>query len=73
MKETLLNLLQKETLVTLKPSAIHGIGVFAVKDIPKGCRDMFSRGFDEWIKLTFEEVEFLGFADRGGFGSTGHT
>lgn len=24
-------------------------------------------------KLTFEEVEFLGFADRGAFGSTGHT
>lgn len=24
-------------------------------------------------KLTFEEVEFLGSVDRGGFGSTGHT
>jgi SET domain-containing protein len=58
-KEELLKELQQETYVTLKPSSIHGIGVFAICDIPKGCRDIFSKETGDWIKLSISEVEQL--------------
>lgn len=40
--EQLLHELRDQTYVMLRPSSIEGIGVFALRDIPKGCRDMFS-------------------------------
>ncbi|MCC6931214.1 MAG: SET domain-containing protein [Gemmatimonadaceae bacterium] len=40
--EQLLKELRDQTYVMLRPSPIEGIGVFALRDIPKGCRDMFS-------------------------------
>lgn len=43
----------------LKPSGIHGIGVFAIRKIPKGCRTIFSTGVGEWVKLPITEVETL--------------
>ena len=49
----------KETYIMLKPSPVHGIGVFAIRDIPKGCRNMFSKDNGEWIKLPIAEVEAL--------------
>jgi SET domain-containing protein len=58
-KEALLKDLQKDTYVMIKPSPLHGIGVFAIRDIPKGTRDLFSQGIGEWIKLTVAEVEAL--------------
>jgi SET domain-containing protein len=58
-KEALLKDLQKDTYVMIKPSPLHGIGVFAIRDIPKGTRDLFSQGVGEWIKLTVAEVEAL--------------
>ncbi len=58
-KEQLLNQLHADTYVMLKPSPVHGIGVFAIRDIPKGCRTIFSQGVGEWIKLSFKEVEQL--------------
>ena len=58
-REELLNELQRETFITLKPSTIHGIGVFALCDIPKGCRDIFSKGVGNWIKLYIDDVEKL--------------
>lgn len=58
-KEELLKELQQETYVALKPSPVHGIGVFAIRDIPKGCCTIFSKAAGEWIKLSFEEVEQL--------------
>jgi len=39
-KAELLVELTNNTYVILKPSPIEGIGVFAIKDITKGCRDM---------------------------------
>ena len=59
MKEKLLQELAQHTYVMLKPSSVHGIGVFALCDIPKGCREMFSRNIGEWIKLPISEVERL--------------
>jgi len=55
----LLHELSQETYAALKPSAVHGIGVFAIRDIPKGCRAIFSRNVGEWIKLPIAEVEKL--------------
>jgi SET domain-containing protein len=43
----------------IKPSPLHGIGVFAIRPIPKGTRDIFSQGIGEWIQLTIEEVAAL--------------
>lgn len=55
----LLHQLQHETYVALQPSPLHGIGVFAIRDIPKGCRSIFSEDTGNWILLTMEEVEQL--------------
>jgi hypothetical protein len=40
-KAELLAELADNTWVMLRPSPIEGIGVFAIRDIPKGSRDMF--------------------------------
>ncbi len=58
-KAELLTDLQEHTYVMIQPSGVHGNGVFALRDIPKGCRDMFSKGVGEWIKITKAEVEAL--------------
>ncbi len=58
-REELLKELSQETYVALKPSAIHGIGVFAIADIPKGCRELFSKNVGSWIKLPITDVEKL--------------
>jgi SET domain-containing protein len=60
-KAELLAELSNNTYVMLKPSFIEGIGVFAIRDIPKGCREMFSKpdANDRWISVTKEEVAAL--------------
>lgn len=58
-KAALLQELQADNYVMLKPSPVHGIGVFAMRDIPKGCRSIFSKGTGGWVRLSFEEVEQL--------------
>ena len=60
-KETLLKELTDHTYVMLKPSAIAGIGVFSIRDIPKGCREMFSKPSpdDKWIPIDRNEVNSL--------------
>lgn len=58
-KEALLKQLHQNTYVMIKPSPLHGIGVFAIRSIPKGTRDLFSQGVGEWIKLTNADVEAL--------------
>ena len=58
-KEELLKDLSQETYVALKPSPVHGIGVFAIRNIPKGCRTIFSKNENNWIKLPIADVEKL--------------
>src|SRR3982750_3774364 len=60
-KEELLQELNNNIYVMLRPSPIEGIGVFAIQDIPKGCRDMFSKpdAADKWIILSKKEVSTL--------------
>jgi SET domain-containing protein len=60
-KEELLHELTNNSYVTLKPSPIAGIGVFAIRDIPKGTRSMFSKPDvnDRWITIPMHEVKQL--------------
>jgi SET domain-containing protein len=58
-REELLNELRTETYVALKPSKLHGIGVFAIQHIPKGCRNIFSKDNGKWIKIPISEVDLL--------------
>lgn len=58
-KKELLFELSTNTYLILKPSPIHGIGVFAIRDIPRGCRNMFSKPDNKWIKVTKDEVNRL--------------
>ncbi|MEI8059889.1 MAG: SET domain-containing protein [Ferruginibacter sp.] len=60
-KEELLLELNSNTFVMLMPSPVEGIGVFAIKDIPIGCRQMFSKpdAAEEWITLSKKEIETL--------------
>lgn len=56
-KQALLKDLQHDTYVMIQPSKVHGIGVFAIRDIPKGTKNLFSKGFGDWIKVSKVEVE----------------
>ena len=58
-KQALIKQLAESTYVMIQSSPIHGIGVFAIRDIPKGTQDIFSQGFGEWIEVSREEVELL--------------
>jgi len=60
-KAELLAELSENTYVMLRPSSVEGVGVFAVQDIPKGCREMFSKptAQDHWVSLSVNEVEAL--------------
>ncbi len=51
--------LERQTWVMLRPSALHGIGVFAVRDIPAGCREMFSPEPGQWRTVPRAAVEGL--------------
>lgn len=59
MTNKLLLLDLRETYLQLQPSSIHGIGVFAIRHIPKGCRAMFTKDRGEWIRISFKEVDAL--------------
>jgi SET domain-containing protein len=58
-KEQLLEELHHHTWCMLQASPIHGIGVFALRDIPKGCTNLFSTGIGNWLPIPFAEVEAL--------------
>ena len=60
-KPALLAELCHHTYVMLQASPVAGVGVFAIKDIPKGCRDMFSAPDPEekWTLFTRAEIEAL--------------
>lgn len=58
-KIQLMNELHLSTYAMIQPSPIHGIGVFAIRDIPKGTKDIFSKESGEWIKVSRSEVDAL--------------
>lgn len=55
----LLKQLQQDTWVMLKPSPLHGIGVFAIANIPKGCKTIFSEGIGKWKKIAIDKIDAL--------------
>jgi len=58
-KDKLLQQLHHHTFAMLKPSPLHGIGVFSITAIPKGERKIFSDHESEWIEISKEEVDAL--------------
>lgn len=58
-KDEILFELHHRTYAMLQPSPLHGIGVFAIRDIPRGCRHIFSQGHGEWVKVPVADVEKL--------------
>lgn len=60
-KQRLLEELSQNSYVMLKPSPVEGVGVFAIRDIPKGCRTLFSAPdpAEQWITITQQEWEQL--------------
>ena len=58
-QQKLLHILAHHTFIMLKPSPIQGIGVFAIRDIQKGQRKIFSEDQSEWIKIPKSEIEKL--------------
>ncbi len=58
-KIELLNELHHSTFAMIQPSTIHGIGVFAIRDIPTGTKNIFSKESGEWIKVSRAEVDAL--------------
>lgn len=58
-KSQLIAELCTQTFVRLQPSPVHGIGVFAIIDIPKDCKNLFSEEPGEWHTLTMAEFYAL--------------
>lgn len=54
-------MLANDTWVMLQPSRVAGVGVFAIRDIPAGCRRMFSEpdASDDWVHVPRAEVDAL--------------
>lgn len=59
--EAWLATLVDESYVMLRPSPIAGVGVFAIRDIPKGCRRMFGPpdAPDAWVTVPRATIEAL--------------
>lgn len=58
-KNALLHELANNTFVMLRPSSVQGIGVFAIKDIVAGQRNIFSKDTSEWIKIPKPSIDQL--------------
>jgi len=60
-KEKLLQELAYNTFVMLRASPVGGVGVFAIREIQKGCRSMFSNtdADEKWIKISKQEMAAL--------------
>lgn len=63
-KQQLLNQLHQRTYIRLGTSPVHGIGVFANRDISKGQSGLFSNDPSEWIHLTHAELAALPTSSR---------
>ncbi len=55
-KQAIINQL-KNTYCRLKPSPLHGIGVFAVRDIPRGINPLMIIKEPLWTKFSFEDLK----------------
>ncbi len=55
-KEVEPSYLNDSVWATLRPSDIHGIGVFAIRDIPKGQSINLQGGTGEWLRTDLSKV-----------------
>jgi SET domain-containing protein len=58
-KEALIKELSSNFFVMIRPSPVQGVGVFAIADIRKGQRNLFSNDKSEWIKIPKTEIAEL--------------
>ena len=58
-KEDLLKELRNSSKIMLKPSVVHGIGVFSIAPIKKGEQNIFSNNTQKWIPISKEEMNSL--------------
>jgi len=58
-KQELLKELKHNSKIMLKPSPVHGIGVFAIAGISKGDCNIFSANTQQWIPISKEEINNL--------------
>lgn len=61
-KLRLLNELSFNTYSRISPSTIDGVGIFAIRDIPKGCINIFSDNSmpqEEWLEIPRAEIDAL--------------
>jgi len=56
-KQELLDNLHNKTYCRLRPSKKHGIGVFSIKDIPKGINPFETQDNEETVEITAQELE----------------
>lgn len=57
--DNLIHELTYDTYVKLKPSNIHGVGVFAIKDIPENVNPFGTEPLEDWIQLEKEQFNIL--------------
>lgn len=50
----------KNSYCRLKKSKIEGVGVFAIRDIPKGINPFYGIRKQKWIKFNIKELKGLG-------------
>ncbi len=55
-KRKLLRLLERHSYLRLMPSPIHGVGVFAIRDIPRGVDPFAGPPIPKWIRLSRHEL-----------------
>lgn len=58
-KERLLKALRNDTYCRIKRSRLHGVGVFAIKPVPKGENPFKGCTNDDWVGLTEKELATL--------------
>lgn len=49
----------KNTFCRIKPSAISGVGVFAIRDIPADTNIFIGQGKQQWHTISMKDLEFL--------------
>ncbi len=56
-KNDLLQHLQTDVYVRIQPSGVHGVGLFAIRDIPKGTNPFKSLQHTEYLDFPEEELK----------------
>ena len=54
----------KKVYCRLQPSPLGGVGIFAIRDIPKGANPFFGTPRTKWVSLTRAELKTLPVAIR---------